>query len=292
MTPSRRPVYLADALKFMATEHLLTLTGLFIYPVKSCRGIPLTEAELTTRGLARDREWMVVDPNGRFLTQRDEPRMARISTELSATALILRAPGLPTLQVPLEHRPGTRRTVQVWRDTLNALDEGAEAADWFSRALGRTLFLVRYPEEFQRLSNREWTGDVEAENRFSDAYPILVISEESLEDLNRRIEGDPLPMERFRTNLVIAGGPAYIEDVAPSLGAPGIELRLVKPCTRCSITATHHLTGEVGVEPLKTLARYRRSERPSGVVFGQNALLIRGAGLKLRLGTVFAATTP
>ena len=99
-------------------------------------------------------------------------------------------------------------------------------------------------------------------------------------------------MERFRTNLVIAGGPAYIEDAIPSLSATGIELRLVKPCTRCSITATNHLTGDVGVEPLKTLAGYRRSERPAGVIFGQNALLIRGVGMKLRKGMVFTASSP
>jgi len=274
----------------MAVEHLLTLTSLTIYPVKSCRGISLTEVELTSRGLAWDREWMVVDENGRFLTQREEPRMALVSTELTTEALVLRTRDLPPLHVPLEHRPCGRRTVQVWRDTLDALDEGTEAAAWISRALGRPLFLVRFPGEFRRLSNPEWTGDVEAENRFSDAYPILVISEESLADLNRRMGGEPLPMERFRTNLVIAGGPAYVEDLVPALIAPGIELRLVKPCTRCSITATHHLTGEVGVEPLKTLAGYRRSERPSGVIFGQNALLIRGAGMKLRLGTRLTAT--
>ena len=274
----------------MATQHLLTLTSLTIYPVKSCRGISLTEVELTSRGLAWDREWMVVDEYGRFLTQREEPRMALVSTELTAEALVLRTRDIPPLHVPLEHRPWGRRTVQVWRDTLHALDEGTEAAAWISRALGRTLFLVRFPEEFRRLSNREWTGDVEAENRFSDAYPILVISEESLADLNRRMGGEPLPMERFRTNLVIAGGPAYVEDLVPALIAPGIELRLVKPCTRCSITATHHLTGEVGVEPLKTLAGYRRSDRPFGVIFGQNALLIQGAGMKLRLGERFTAT--
>jgi len=278
----------------MAIQHLLTLTGLTIYPVKSCRGIPLSEAELTPRGLALDREWMVVDEKGRFLTQREEPRMALVSTDLTPTALVLRVPGLLPLLVPLEHRPRAHRTVQVWRDTVDAPDEGAEAAAWISQALGRTLFLVRFPEEFRRLSNREWTGDVEAENRFSDAYPILVISEESLADLNRRIGGDPLPMERFRTNLVIAGGPAYIEDAVPSLSSPemGIELRLVKPCTRCSITATNHLTGDVGVEPLKTLAGYRRSERPAGVIFGQNALLIRGVGMKLRKGMVFTASSP
>lgn len=274
----------------MATEHLLTLTSLTIYPVKSCRGISLTEVELTYRGLAWDREWMVVDENGRFLTQREEPRMALITTELTPDALVLRTKGLPPLYVPLEHRPRPRRTVQVWRDTLDAVDEGTEAAAWISRALGRNLFLVRFPEEFRRLSNREWTGDVEAENRFSDAYPILVISEESLADLNRRIGGEPLPMARFRTNLVIAGGPAFIEDRVSSLYAPGIELRLVKPCTRCSITATDPLTGEVGIEPLKTLAGYRRSERPSGVIFGQNALLICGVGLKLLVGAQLTAS--
>ena len=268
----------------------LTLTALNIYPVKSCRGIHVQEALLTTKGLERDREWMVVDPSGAFVTQREEPRMALITTELTADALVVRGPALEALVIPLPIRPMTLRTVQVWRHTLDALDEGPEAAEWFSTFLKRPVHLVRFPGDHRRLSNREWTGSINAENRFSDAYPILLISEESLADLNHRIGGPPLLMDRFRTNLVVAGGPAYIEDSAQSLQAPDIEFRIIKPCTRCSITATNQQTAEVGIEPLKTLATYRRSQRPLGVVFGQNIVTIRGVGNRLRVGMTFVAT--
>lgn len=262
----------------------LTLTGLHVYPVKSCRGIQLTEAELTTRGLEWDREWMLVDSGGRFVTQREEPTMALVSTELSRDALVLRAPGLGSLVIPLTLRPMPIRSVQVWKHSLMAWDEGWESAAWFSKFLGRQVHLVRFPSDARRLSNFEWTGGVEAENRFSDAYPILLISEESLADLNRRVGGTPLLMDRFRTNLVVAGGEPYVEDRIGRLLAPGIELRVIKPCTRCSITATNQQTAEVSVEPLKTLAGYRKSERPSGVVFGQNVMLISGVGQRVKLG--------
>lgn len=267
----------------------LTLTGITIYPVKSCRGIHLTECELTPRGLAWDREWMVVDDTGRFVTQREEPRLALVTTQMVSDVLVLHAPGQSPFIVPLAVRPMSVRFAQVWRHSLDAWDEGVAAANWFSEFLARPVHLVRFPADHRRLSNREWTGVVEAENRFSDAYPILVISEESLADLNRRIGGPPLGMDRFRTNLVVAGGPAYVEDTAGVLRAPDVELRLVKPCTRCSITATDPATAEVGIEPLKTLTAYRRSERPAGVLFGQNAVIIRGIGARLAVGMSFQA---
>lgn len=267
----------------------LTLTDLIIYPVKSCRGVHLSEVLLTSKGLARDREWMVVDPSGTFVTQREEPRMALITTELTSDTLVIRGPAQEALVIPLEFRPMALRPVQVWRHALDALDEGAIAADWFSKFLKRPVHLVRFPADHRRLSNREWTGSIDAENRFSDAYPILLISEESLADLNHRIGGTPLLMDRFRTNLVVAGGPPYIEDAAQALQAPDIEFRIIKPCTRCSITATNQQTAEVSVEPLKTLATYRRSQRPSGVIFGQNIVTIRGVGSRLRVGMTFQA---
>ncbi len=271
----------------MSSSFSLTLTDLIIYPVKSCRGIHVSEALLTSKGLERDREWMVVDPSGAFITQREEPRMALINTELTGDALVVRGPALEALVIPLEVRPMVLRSVQVWRHSLDALDEGPTAAEWFSNFLKRPVHLVRFPADHRRLSNREWTGSIDAENRFSDAYPILLISEESLADLNHRIGGTPLLMDRFRTNLVVAGGPAYIEDTAQTIQAADIEFRIIKPCTRCSITATNQQTAEVGVEPLKTLATYRRSQRPSGVVFGQNIVTIRGVGNRLRVGMTF-----
>ena len=269
----------------MAAVRRVSITGLFIYPVKSCRGIGLREAMLTPRGLEHDREWMVVDYAGRFVTQRQLPRMALIETELAADALHLRAPGRATLTVPLAVRPLERMRVEVWRHGCEAFDESAAAAKWFSALLGGAHRLVRFDPGHRRLSDRGETGGVEAENRFSDGFPLLVISEESLAELNHRIGAPtPLPMDRFRPNIVIAGGHPHLEDRVPRLLGDGIELRLVKPCTRCRITTTDQLTAEVGKEPLRTLATYRHDERLEGVTFGMNAIVTAGAGVRLKVG--------
>lgn len=265
----------------------LTVTGLWIYPVKSCAGIALGEAILTARGLPWDREWMVVRPDGTFVTQRQLPRLALLSTALEADALRLRTPDGDAIRVPWDP-PGTVRSVRqvtVWKHACPALDEGEAVASWLTAFLGTPLRLVRFHPDHRRLSDRGWTGGVEAENAFSDGFPILVLSEESLADLNRRIGGTPLPMDRFRPNLVVTGGGPYVEDEVKSLAGDGFELRLVKPCARCPITTTDQRTAEVvGREPLATLATYRRDERLGGVVFGQNAIVAAGTGRMLRVG--------
>jgi uncharacterized protein YcbX len=267
---------------------LVTLTHLFIYPVKSCRGLALDQAVLTARGLEHDREWMIVDADGNFLTQRQHPRLALIETELTGQTLRLRVPGQAPLEVPLALRPGPRRRVRVWRHECEALDEGGAAAEWLQAFLGQPVRLVRFDPGHRRLSNPEWTGGLEAENRFSDGYPLLVLSEESLEELNRRIGAvSPLPLDRFRPNLVLRGAGPHAEDVARALKTPDVELRPVKPCVRCRITATDQRTAAVGREPLRTLATYRHDERLGGVTFGVNAIVLAGAGKTLRRGMTF-----
>lgn len=265
------------------------LKELKVYPVKSCRGIPLTEAVLTPHGIQHDREWMVVDEAGQFVTQRTFPRLALVETELTAESLRLRAPGMSPFEIPLAHRELFDCHAKIWNYPTVALDEGDEASEWLGDFLQAKLMLVRWHPARRRLSNSDWTGDTEAENFFSDGFPYLVIGEESLVDLNGRIGGMPLPMNRFRPNLVVCGGAPYAEDVWRMLRADGIEFRIVKPCTRCRITTTDQATAEVGVEPLRTLAGYRRDPRFTAPLFGQNVILLAGAGRRLRVGTELAA---
>ena len=265
------------------------LTGLVVYPVKSCRGIPLREALVTPHGLAHDREWMVVDEEGTFITQRKTPRMALVETALTADALELRAPGMEPLTVPRFRGPGSpfepTIPVSVWRHTTEALDEGERAAAWFSAFLELRARLVRWDPTRRRLSSKEWTGSREAENYFSDGYPFLVASEESLADLNQRIGGgSDLRMDRFRPNLVIAGGGVGSEDQGTTLRTESCEFARVKPCIRCVMTTTDQQTARRGPEPLRTLARYRMDPRFDSPLFGHNLILIRGAGAILRVG--------
>ncbi|MBL9134281.1 MAG: MOSC N-terminal beta barrel domain-containing protein [Verrucomicrobiales bacterium] len=263
----------------------LRITGLHIYPVKSCGGISLPEVLLTDRGFQWDREWLVVDPSGRFLTQRQHPKLALIGVEIGDDTLGLSAVGHPSLRIPLvTSAPRAVRQVTVWQHTCPADDEGDGAAEWFSAVLGAPVRLVRFQKFHRRLSNLQWTGGIEALTRFSDGYPILVLSEESVADLNHRLPVPALPMNRFRPNLVVAGGEAYVEDRIRTLKSGSVELRLVKPCERCTITGTDQKTAEVNAEPLKTLATYRRDPRVSGVTFAQNAILVRGEGERLRVG--------
>lgn len=268
------------------------LTGLVVYPVKSARGIALTEALVTPHGLAHDREWMVVDESGRFVTQRQTPRMALVETVLTADSLELRAPGMEALTVARFRAPGSpfeaTLPVTVWRHATEALDEGDRAAAWFSEFLELRARLVRWDPTRRRLSSKEWTGSREAENYFSDGYPFLVASEESLTDLNQRIGGgSDLPMDRFRPNLVIAGGGVGSEDQGTTLRSGGCEFARVKPCIRCVMTTTNQATTQRGPEPLRTLARYRMDPRFDSPLFGQNLILVRGAGTLLRVGDSF-----
>jgi hypothetical protein len=267
-----------------------TLTGLFIYPVKSCRGIALRESRVTARGLDHDREWMIVDATGNFLTQRQLPRMALIETQLTRDALVLSSAGANPIEVPLQNAARELRSVQVWRHECGAFDEDDDAAHWLSDLLDRPVRLVRFDPEHRRSSNREWTGGIAAENRFTDGYPMLLVSEESLDELNRRLgDAGPLPMDRFRPNVVIRGVGAHGEDRLRSLHVGDIELRPIKPCTRCPITATDQRSAVTGAEPLRTLATYRRDQRLGGVTFGMNTILAAGDGLTLRVGTVLTA---
>lgn len=257
------------------------IAALHIYPVKSCAGIALEQARLLPTGLEHDREWMVVDTVGHFITQRDLPRLALIRPALRDGALCLTA-GDDTLRLPLAHEGPVREAV-VWRARVPAFDAGDAAAAFLSDWLGRALRLVRFDPRQRRLSNADWTGDIEAPNFFSDGYPVLVVSRASLDDLNRRL-AVPLPMNRFRPNLVLDGVGAWAEDTLRDFTAGETRLRIVKPCTRCVITTTDQSRGERdGEEPMRTLKTFRHDPQLRGVTFGQNAVVLQ-PGL-LRAGT-------
>ncbi|MBI2814887.1 MAG: MOSC domain-containing protein [Opitutae bacterium] len=252
------------------------LSGLFIHPVKSCRGLAVPSAGLDDYGLIGDRRFMVVnEADGLFLTQRSHPRMALIETSLTPDTLILSAPKHGSISVPRASSPtphaSIQRRITVWKSTTAADDCGDEAAEWLSGFLGGSLRLVRMGGTFQRpiVKPTAQPGDVVS---FADGYPFLVVSEASLADLNSRLK-QPLPMNRFRPNLVVAGCAAFAEDAWTKIRIGEIVFRNAGPCARCPITATDQETAERGKEPLKTLATYRRDpDNPTDVNFGVNLI--------------------
>jgi uncharacterized protein len=271
------------------------LTELNLYPIKSCAGIALREATLTSAGLMSehiyDREWMVVDAHGVFMTQRTYPKMALITPRIKADTLELRAPGMLRLEVPLglpapEHEQTLN--VKVWDDTVKAYDCDETTAAWFSSFLGTPCRLVRFHAQAARMASTQWTGGVEAPTLFSDGYPMLVISEASLDDLNGKLKAqgrDALPMNRFRPNLVIHGIEAFEEDYAESFSVGKAKLKPVKPCARCPVPSIDQATGKSGPDPLDILRSYRANPKvDGGLTFGMNTILLEGEGEVLRVG--------
>lgn len=260
-----------------------TISSLHVYPVKGLKGIDLAEARATERGLEHDRRWMVVDPQGEFLTQRSRPRMATVWTDLLPGALELSAPDAGSVQIPFEPPPATPMRVRVWNSVVDAIP-ASRAADWFlSEYLGEPCRLVYMPESTRRASNPEFAGDGERLVGFADGYAYLVANTASLDDLNARLRAKghpPLPMNRFRPNIVVSGAAPYAEDGWREIESGGAKLRAAKPCGRCEVTTTDQATGEVrGPEPLATLGTYRNSDR-FGLMFGLNMVSLRVGTLK------------
>jgi uncharacterized protein YcbX len=259
------------------------VTDLFIYPIKSCAGIRVDSADLWETGLYLDRLWMVVTEDGSFVSQRMVPRLALVRTALRFETLQLRAPGMLRLDIPIggfDYAPERRIEVEVWSSRVAAFAENELVNTWFSRFLDMPVRLVRIDPDFRRVCDPQWTKDQEAITQFADGYPLLAISKGSLEDLNRRLQASgkaPVPMERFRPNVVIDGIDPYGEDHLATLSTAAYEFRLVKPCTRCGIPNIDQQTAEVGTEPADTLAGYRHDQRLDGVTFGMNAIVVRGA---------------
>lgn len=259
------------------------LKSLHVYPLKSGRGFA-RESEIATRsGLSGDRRFMLATPEGRFITQREQPRLALLVPQIEDQRLRLTAPDRAALELDLG-ATGSPCTVQIWKDTCQAQDLGAHAAQWVSDFLATPCKLVRFDDAHPRFSSPEWCEGIETPTRFTDGFPFLVIGTASLADLNQRLP-KPLPMNRFRPSLVIEGLEPYAEDRIDELQIGAVRLRLVKACTRCRITATDQLSGVFeGEEPLRTLKSYRMDHALHGVIFGQNAILVEGDGAQLRCG--------
>lgn len=269
----------------------VTIAALHVHPVKSCAGVALDEVLLIETGFEFDRAWMLVDADGDFVSQRELPRLALVQCTLKHSELLLRAPGMLPLHLSLDTVEAPTR-VRIWNDTVAAYDMGALAAQWFSDFLRQPLRLARFDPEQKRLASRAWTGPIEAEAAFSDEFPILVVSQASLDALNVRLEAKgvaPVTMQRFRPNLVLDGLDAHGEDFLDELvfdtpdGA--VTLKLVKPCPRCPIPNVDPATGVPGTEPGDTLAGYRADARVDGAIsFGMNAVIVGGIERVLRVG--------
>jgi uncharacterized protein YcbX len=275
-----------------APEVTARIARLFVYPVKSCAGVELQEALLTETGLDLDRAWMVVDARGEFVTQREQPRLALVKPQLKVHEVVLRAPGMLALHLAVDTVEAPLQ-VQVWDDTVPAFDMGAVASQWFSDFLGQPgLRLVRFDPEYERRSSRQWTGDEEALNQFSDGFPLLVASTASLDQLNGKLQAAghaAVGIERFRPNIVLAGIEPHDEDRLAQLQVATAEgpvrLRPVKPCARCPIPNIDPATAESDPAVTDTLQAYRRNDLVGGAVtFGMNAIVLEGFDRMLRVG--------
>lgn len=242
-----------------------------VYPIKSAKGIALDRGVVTATGLEHDRRWLVVDDGGRFLTQREEPRLCLITPTVSATHLSIAAPGMPDLELPVGEPGGDRRRVTIWEDEVEAVMAPASVGEWLSDFLGARRHLARIPDSTVRGVDPEFGAPGDRVG-FADAFPFLIVAQASLDDLNQRLVakgGRALPMNRFRPNLVIDGCAPFAEDGWDRARIGNIGFRVVKPCARCAITTTDQATGVTSREPLETLASYRRLG--TKVMFGQNA---------------------
>lgn len=244
-----------------------TLTGLYRYPVKSMGGDAFRTLEVRTRGFRFDRHWMLVDMQGHFLSQRQQPRMSLINARVDDDdRLQLCAPGMPDLSVGAD--TDGRMAVVVWGDAVQASPAGTDADAWLSGFLGLRCRLVRFPDEVVRAVDPDF-ADPTDQVGFADGFPFLLISQASLDDLNGRLD-EAVPMLRFRPNLVVDGCDAYTEDGWRRIRIGDIEFRVAKPCSRCIIPTIDPATGLRGQEPLRTLMSYRR--RDNKVYFGQNLI--------------------
>jgi uncharacterized protein len=248
----------------------LKLTEIYIYPVKSLRGISLPASNAGIRGLMHDRRFLLVDEDGVFLTQRIFPEMATFAVDLSDAGFIV-SKADDQIHIPFEPPPAGEKTINIWKDHLKALLAPEYFSEWFSMHLGHSCKLVFMDDSVKRPVPEEYKVNNE-EVSFADAFPYLIIGASSLDDLNGRLEA-AIPMNRFRPNLVFSGGIPFIEDSFGRFGIGDAVFKAVKPCARCIVTTTDQHTGRREKEPLATLSTYRKSENK--VLFGQNLLCLR-----------------
>ena len=273
---------------------MIQITDLFIYPVKSLKGIALDNSQTGQRGLEFDREWMITDNAYNFISQREIELMTTIETKIDTSSLILSSPQNRAIRVPLESNRINKVQVMVWDDYCDAYDEGDEASSWLTEALGThkgsSLRLVRFDQKDKRLVPKKYLNGVHAESAFSDQFPYLITSWESLSKLNNGLlenNSKKVSMNRFRPNIVIKGLSDIEKMTSFNLTCEkgDYQFGLRKPCKRCKITTINQETGEVEnpKEPLATLVKLKNSEESHGAFFGQNAILLSDYGV-LRVG--------
>ena len=258
---------------------MLQLSEIYIYPIKSLGGIRLENSNVTPRGLENDRCFMLVDENGRFLSQREHPQLAVFQTEIEGNFLLItNKKSDQNLRISLSQNPQLPSlSVTIWDDKVSAIEVSKEASDWFTQALKIPTRLVYMNEESQRKIEPEYSLSGEESTSFSDGYPILIIGQSSLNDLNNRLD-NPLNINRFRPNFVFTDGEPFEEDAWHEFMVGNVRFFGVKPCARCIMTTIDQEKGEKsGKEPLLTLNKYRKAGNK--ILFGQNVLIIQ-------LGTV------
>lgn len=258
----------------------LILQDIYIYPVKSLAGIRMTEAEVEEKGFRHDRRWMLVDKEGRFVSQREYPKLALLGVELKDDGLKIfdRKNPVNSIFVPFGLAQGPEKRVVIWDDEVTALVVDAEISEWFSEILKFEVDLVLMPEESKRPIDSRYAVNGESVS-FADGMPYLIIGQASLDELNSKLE-QHVPMNRFRPNLVFSGGSPFQEDQLRKIRIGTVEFQIVKPCARCVMTTVDQDTAEQGKEPLKTLASYRTVNNK--VMFGQNVVALSLG--KVRLG--------
>ena len=256
----------------------IEVSGLFIYPVKSLAGISLESSGLDSMGMKYDRRWMVVSPDGRFLTQRTLPQMALIKTAIIDGVLTLSKEGMREHRVPQADHESSQMEVTIWDDTVTASHIGDSTDAWLSEAIGVESHLVYIPDDVVRQCDLKYS-EVGERTGFADGYPMLIISEASLEDLNQRLE-HAVDMRRFRPNIVIKGCDAFAEDKLESFSIAEIPMRGVKLCSRCPMPTVDPDKGErAGQEPIATLMKYRKWDNK--VFFGMNVIHQQQGTLKV-----------
>ena len=250
-------------------DPMTTLSNLTHYPIKACRGFDLQSSNVERMGLEHDRRMMVVTTEGEFLTQREYPKLALITPALKNDSVALSAPNFDSIQFGIQ-KSGASYPVNIWKSTgVQAVDQGDESAQWLSDWLGTSVRLVHIADGFLRKVSSEYAVNADDHTGFADGYPILIISEASLQDLNSKLDA-ALPMNRFRPNIVVKDCEPFAEDTWKRIRIGGVEMALVKPCARCEVTTTDQVTLERKKEPLKTLGGYRKHKL--GAIFGMNVI--------------------
>lgn len=240
------------------------VSGIWIYPVKSLGGIRMPSAKVLPKGLEHDRRWMLVDEQKKFITQRDYPAMALFRPEYSGNGFSIQY-NADKILLPFE-TTSNEITANIWDDAVTVLEVSPEHSEWFSKKIGTNCKLVAFPESNQRNIDSKYAHNGEQVS-LADGYPLLIIGQASLDDLNNRLE-KPVSMDRFRPNLVFTGGEPYEEDNWKNFSIGNCRMAGIKPCGRCTITTVDQQTGQKGTEPLATLSAYRR--QGNKVLFGQN----------------------